>query len=174
MAKLFLLPANLPIEIPKALSDDYEASFSKYTPKFAKMNNITEHDKYKFSSLYPGKENSKFTTINYVLQIIPKDIDGAEFQVALNSNTSYQNNDTEITIEDINVGDKLRIYIDEDTPSEFVTVVRIFGDNNIEYLPDYVDYNVAPLNDNTNVVKDINNNNNNNHHHNHNELENLN
>lgn len=161
-------------EIPKALGNDYQASFSKYTPKFAKINNITEHDKYKFSSLYPGKENSKFTTINYVLQIIPKDIDGAEFQVALNSNTSYQNNDTEITIEDINVGDKLRIYIDEDTPSEFVTVVRIFGDNNIEYLPDYVDYNVAPLNDNTNVVKDINNNNNNNHHHNHNELENLN
>ena len=73
-------------------------------------------------------------------------------------------------------GDKLRIYIDEDRPSEFVTVVRIFGDSNIEYLPDYVDYNVTPLNDNTNVVNDTNNNdnNNNNNYHNHNELENLN
>lgn len=164
-------------EIPKALGDDYETSFSKYTTRFAKMNNITEHGKYKFSNLYPGKANSQFTTINNVLQIIPKDIDDPEFQVALNSNTSYQNNDTEITINDIIVGDKLRIYIDEDRPSEFVTVVRIFGDNNIEYLPDYVDYNVEPLNDNTNLVNDINNKDNkinNNHRHNHNELENLN
>ena len=125
---------------------DYDAPFSKYTPLTRVSEETSAYNKYKFSNSYPPESETEITTIDNILKIVRR-----------NDITKSTIVKGDFTIDNVDVGDKVRL-----KDGEIVNVTRIFG-NNIEYLPDYEDYNITPMvNNNTNLVENNNNGNNSN------------